>query len=79
MSANGTHWLHEWGVDVQKSDPVVSKYSATETGRLASLSASTFLTTMKGAGDTSTTDSIGNICTRFSWTVRYNKMAKGLR
>jgi salicylate hydroxylase len=24
-AANGTRWLHEWGVDVQKGDPVVLK------------------------------------------------------
>ena len=24
-AANGTRWLHEWGVDVEKGDPVVLK------------------------------------------------------
>jgi len=31
-AANGTKWLHEWGVDVQKGDPVVLRKSINRLG-----------------------------------------------
>jgi 2-polyprenyl-6-methoxyphenol hydroxylase-like FAD-dependent oxidoreductase len=62
-AANGTRWLHEWGVDVTKGDPVILKKLINH-WKTEKRSACMILTTMRRIGALFTTCFTARTCIR---------------